>query len=297
MPVIGNIFGQQTSAPPTKALGSYVVPVKMGIEVEIEDFQGVSSDEVTTRWNVIPDNSLRNSGLEFVLKKPLYGDVLESAIKALDETLSSASFSLSHRCSVHVHIDFRSTEIECVETFFMLYMLLEPALYTISSKDRYNNIYCPGLTHTTDLIKTAAIGFASNDMNGLVNSWNKYTGINLLPLASLGSIEIRTHSGTGTGSDILEWTQILNCIYAASLMLSVEDINKVSSPQELLDLVFIDELIPKLMCDNLLRYWNSSKLNLIYYNLITTVLEDNRTAEHTAGGLDNQAVTELFRRS
>ena len=161
MPVIGNIFGQQISAPPTKALGSYVVPVKMGIEVEIEDFGGVVSDEVNSRWNVIPDNSLRNSGLEFVLKKPLYGDVLESAIKALDETLSSSSFSLSHRCSVHVHIDFRSTEIECVETFFMLYMLLEPALYTISSKDRYNNIYCPGLRYVLILVQVQVVIFLS----------------------------------------------------------------------------------------------------------------------------------------
>jgi hypothetical protein len=242
----------------------------MGLELELEGWDNTRDNSVLNKhWNILGDSSLRNSGVEFVLKTPKYGYPLEQAIDNMSQYLDSQSFSVSHRCSVHCHIDFRDAEIDKIERFFLLYMLLEPALYTVSSKDRYSNIYCPGLTHTTYALQQAAIHIAAGNIDNLVRSWNKYSGINFCSLATFGSIEIRTHAGTTSGEDIRNWARILNEVYHAACVLSKKEINNLATPEEVVYSVFRDKDLQELMlCENLFIYWNSSCLNRSYFNLI-----------------------------
>lgn len=290
MPKVNEIFpvGSGTTAQSTSK--AYAVPLLMGIEVELEGWDGHSiSDEAHSRWNVIADHSLRNNGVEFVLRQPKQGKALEDAISILGRTIEGRSLSLSHRCSVHCHIDFREATTETVEKFFLLYMLLEPSLYTISSKDRYSNIYCPGLTHTTQLLQNAAIHLPEGRLEHLLNFWAKYTGINLCPLSNLGSIEIRTHRGTANVEDILQWTRILNYMYAAAVNLTKEEINSFQTPDQLVETVFPDDLQDSIMCDNLLLFWNSVTLNRTFYNLVGQVI-GKQTKQPEAGNSVQDAI-------
>lgn len=273
MSLIRQIFGHGRSQVGSRPNEFYPINAKMGLELEVENLSAIDiPDHVEEAWSVIADNSLRDGGREFVHRRPLYGPKLVDSLKVLSEFLQTTPARLSHRCSLHCHIDFRDRTPEEVEKFFLLYMLVEPALYTVSNKDRYNNIYCPGLSHTTELVKDSACLFFGGNMDSLVNNWEKYTGINLQALGTLGSVEIRTHSGSMQFEDLYMWTKLLNCLYKACIDLSKEDINKLSSPEDLAEL-FTPDLKQNILCDNMYQYWDNARLNLVYYNLVPKAAE------------------------
>lgn len=293
MPQISTLFDKPVPKLAKKLTPEYATPLLMGLEIEVEQWQGAELPTTLNKsWELIRDNSLRNEGVEFVMRKPKHSAYLIKAISEISSFLDSHPFELSHRCSVHCHIDFRGADTDTLEKFFLLYMLLEPSLYTVSSKDRYNNIYCPGITHTTGLLQQAAIGFAREEWTMLSSSWNKYTGINLHPLISQGSVEIRTHQGTGSGEDLLLWTRILNYIYHAATQLDKETIYNLSSPEELVSVVFsAEDLRSTMLCDNLYTFWSSVMLNMQYYKLVPQVLMS--MPEYAEADQQNNSNTEL----
>lgn len=292
MPSVAEIYGFNVPSEVKKEHSNYACNVRMGLELELEGFRGADNSSILNKhWNIIGDSSLRNSGVEFVLKSPKQGYPLEQAIDNMSQYLDLHSFDVSHRCSVHCHIDFRDADITDIERFFLLYMLLEPALYTVSSKDRYSNIYCPGLTHTTYALQQAAIAIASGDINRLVHHWNKYSGINFCSLSRFGSIEIRTHEGTTSGEDVRNWARILNAVYHASRVLSKEDINALATPEELVQSVFADRELQELMlCENLFTYWESSCLNRSYFNLIPQLPTQRAASGDVLQGVDVETI-------
>lgn len=265
---LSSIFGWSKSDNGIKDVDEYGSPLFMGLEIELENHREVPPSTVSRHWNAILDNSLRNSGIEFVNNAPKRGSTLLNAIHTLFDFIGTQDYRLSHRCSLHCHIDFRGADEDTLKKFFILYMLLEPALYTVSSKDRYHNIYCPGLSHTTEVIQQAAIGFYEGKIVQLARGWCKYTGINLHRLSDLGTVEIRTHHGSLDRDDVINWTRILNYMYTAAVEFDEDALNKVSAPDELVAMVFPPDLRDVMYCGNLQRYWDSAKLNLAYFNVM-----------------------------
>lgn len=269
---IKQLFGIGGDPTSPKTIDAFGHSCLMGLEVELEGYH-ITSDRLGSSWNIIRDNSLRNNGAEFVLRNPKQGQSLLNAISELTTHLQDHSYSISHRCSVHCHIDFRGDTVETVRKFFKLYMLLEPSLYTISSKDRYMNIYCPGLSHATHQLMWAGCRLYSED--GLVllaQRWSKYTGINLHSLTSLGTIEIRTHKGTASEEDLVKWVRVLNYIKTSALYLDEEFLDNVEDCVELINIVFPEDLRREMLTDNLLQFWHSVKINRAYFNLMPQVL-------------------------
>ena len=251
----------------------FAIPCFMGIEVELEGM--TSLPESVKLWSIKSDGSLRNNGVEFVSVKPLAGKELVQAIDEFREIISVFPSSSSHRCSVHCHIDFSKNTVEETRKFYKLYTLLEPSLYTVSSKTRYHNIYCPGLTHATEQIRLAALALYSDESFAVeAKRCNKYSGINLASLNTFGTIEIRTHSGTRDANEILEWCRILNCVKAAALSLPEEVIDDLRSPEGVLQAVYSSypDLLTTMGSENLYRYWKSAQLNLDYFNAIHNYL-------------------------
>jgi len=245
----------------------------MGVELEAEGYSG-RYDEGLDAWNVIEDHSLRNRGVEFVHKVPLRGIQLHDSIDELGRCLSGYSLNISHRCSMHVHIDVRNFTIAELERLYRLYVLFEPALYHIGAKDRYENIYCPGLTHATEQVKQAAQAFSVKSFNNLVDYGCKYTGFNFLPIATQGSVEIRTHAGTLRTEDMHTWVDVLGSLVAYARECSLEDINKLSSlpPEQAAAVVWESRLINYVVCPALHNYWENTKLNLLYMDLVDEAL-------------------------
>lgn len=272
MKTIKELFGVSGNSCRAHTTADFGHSCYMGLELEVEDY--TSSDEPPKGWNRIGDGSLRNNGVEFVMRSPKANQYLLSCIEDISQHLNQNSFSTSHRCSVHCHIDFRDATTEQVRKFFKLYMLLEPALYTMSSKDRYMNIYCPGLTHTSYQVELAGKYMRSEaGLLHLARSWSKYTGINLAALSSFGSIEIRTHSGTGSAEDLRDWVRVLNYLKTSAMFMNEEDIDSITTPEEVAELVFPQELRHAILVPNLRTFFNSALTNLSYFNLVGQVVD------------------------
>lgn len=272
MSTVSELLGVPRTRVIKKHTEGFASPCYMGLEVEIEGYDILQS--YLGDWNIVRDGSLREEGAEFVLSSPLCGERLLTAISVLSEHLGERGYNTSHRCSVHCHIDFTKNTLEDVRKFFFLYALLEPSLYTVSDKERYSNIYCPGLSHATMQVVNAAGLLRNNAMLSQVGRyWNKYTGINLASLSRFGTIEIRTHSGTGEGDDLVRWVRILNFIKHAAVVMKEGDILAIRSPEELVANIFPPSLADIMLTDNLHTYWNSAKTNVAHFLALEQVME------------------------
>lgn len=249
--------------------------IYMGLELEVENYTYDYGDRVLQYWNIIEDHSLRNHGAEFVLSSPQRGRALYTAIDELSCYIEGKHLELSHRCSLHVHIDARTMTIEDIEKIYRLYVLFEPALYHVGQKERYENIYCPGMTHATEQIKEAAQAFSVKKLEHLVYSGCKYTGFNFLTLDSLGTLEIRTHSGSLRGNEIQAWVRVLQAIIKYAKDHTLEEIKALAhlTAESALREVWDDwELFQIVSCPSLYRYWENAKLNLLYMDMIDKLL-------------------------
>ena len=271
MNTVSEVFGHPLPSPNKE--------VFMGLELEVEGWDEFARvpDRFLDTWNIIPDHSLRNNGIEFVHKAPLRGEELSVSVDALSEVLSTFSnLSLSHRCSLHCHIDCRDMTVVQIESLYRIYTMLEPALYYVGVKDRYDNIYCPGLSHATEQVKQSGVCFASRDMHRFIRHGCKYTGFNFLPLAEQGSVEIRTHSGTLNGQDVVNWVDILQGITTFAKTQTLDDVKFLSTllPDEVIDIVFhgYERAGNLLRCPALYDYWENAKLNILYLDLIDEML-------------------------
>lgn len=253
-------------------------PYLLGLEVELEGFSPEASlpNYMRANWTLKGDSSLRNNGMELVTSGGKRGSQLVIALRDLGEYFKEESLVVSHRCSLHTHIDMREATLEEVERFFLLYMLLEPVLYDAGGKERYWSIYCPGLTHTTESIKRAAIAFNSNDFRQITSTWNKYTGINFCRLPDLGTVEIRTHRGTTDIQEITNWCSILTHIKEASKRFSLQDIEAMSSNASMvLSSVFPPVIINSLNTELYYNLYNNIIYNYKYYNYIIYIINSN----------------------
>lgn len=234
----------------------------VGIEVEVENARGAES---TRLWNVIRDSSLRDDGREFVLRAPIAGKDLRDAFMELSTLIHSVpSIVVSERCSVHVHVDVRDFTTTQLSNLLTTYVAAESALYMLGGKDRYDNIYCPGITAALEqmsVMRRVLSGDQEQIWRG-VHDWCKYTGINLRSVESQGSVEFRAHEGTLDPRRILRWTNIL--LLMADYATTVEDPSTVlqhaqEGPENFLRRVFAH------MADHLLEdgvYYQYHKNNL-----------------------------------
>lgn len=165
---------------------------RLGVEVELENIR--SRMPASRYWEVKSDGSLRNSGAEFVFREPLGGKDLYDACINLDSMLYDKNPDPSWRCSVHVHIDVRDLTPSQVKKFILVYATLERILFDASGWQRYRNNFCCALGFAQQQVETLSRLWTLPDnrlLQRLVESWSKYSAINLIPMRTFGSIEIR----------------------------------------------------------------------------------------------------------
>jgi hypothetical protein len=180
---------------------------KVGIEVEVEEYSGLTN---LKDWAVVGEAMLIN-GAEFVLREPLAGAKLSSAVKTLCGKLTTEVFT--QRCSVHIHVDVREfTHLERMK-FITLYTMFEPLLMTLLKEGREGNVFCLPIAHSHQMeealikLSTGVWDFDDIGMNNY-----KYGSINLASVSRLGSLEFRALHGTGDADEILRWVRLHTAI-------------------------------------------------------------------------------------
>jgi len=112
--------------------------------------------------------------------------------------------SFGPRTSVHVHVNAQDMEPSQVKALTMLYCVFENVLFNFVGKNRSKNIFCVPIADTTLMreVKRRSIGT-------IVDGWSKYTGFNLKPLASKGTIEFRHMHGSSDHVKLSRWIRLI----------------------------------------------------------------------------------------
>lgn len=228
----------------------------VGIEIETETKNGYHYlDEVMKYWGVHPDGSLRNNGVEYVLREPLnpFGKEYKAALDAFAAQAKATKFIDSTYTSVHVHLNMLEKEVRNVFNFFTLYFIFEDVLGEYCGADRDGNLFCLK-TSKAEATYRLVRDFAKSVDDGSVNTWvhrnleanrAKYSGLNIVPLRTQGSAEVRTHAGCNDTNLIDRWVKILMMLYskADTFLNPVEIVNRLQgyhSKRKFLDSIFED---------------------------------------------------------
>jgi len=192
----------------------------IGLEVEVERVETSSSLGNTIEgslWTNTEDGSLRNNGREFV-SLPIRGDLIPASINFLrnflEQSPSTRGYEFSDRTSVHVHMNVQDCTVDELLSLLYLYTLVEPILYEYAGRARFDSIFCVPITEShldNRLVKVIneLKKPKSNSVIEHINSWMKYTGLNLLPLLRYGTIEFRHLNGTLDNKRLMTWINLL----------------------------------------------------------------------------------------
>lgn len=182
------------------------------LECEIEGLSPGDCAKIGGNWKAISDNSLRNSGAEFINSTGKSTLELMEDFRYLQATLKPKPEldPFSQRTSTHVHVNVCNIAPEQVRTLVLLYALYEELFFAMVHPCRRDNIHCVPLTETA---------FPKNyreRLDGMLNMWHKYTALNLKRLTDLGTVEFRHHHGTGDAEELGRWVQVLENLWKLS---------------------------------------------------------------------------------
>lgn len=121
----------------------------VGIEME---YEGVHDPFVLdwgwSRWRCDEDPSLRDGGVEFI-SLPTKENMIDAALKQLDEIITEFSPEVNVRCGMHVHINMTDRTLGDIFKIGTLYGLVEPYIFAKYAPGREDNHFCVPLWYNT----------------------------------------------------------------------------------------------------------------------------------------------------
>ena len=164
---------------------------EIGIEVELE---GQGLKVAVNGWLTEGDGSLRNYGVEFILREPLSKKDAYIRLDGLYKSLKKNSIlNISDRCAVHIHVNCQNMEIKQVFNYISLYLILEDLILSWCGEEREGNLFCLRAKDAEWLIYSL-IGDKKNwGVFETVTNRNsfKYASINVASIRYYGSLEFR----------------------------------------------------------------------------------------------------------
>lgn len=215
--------------------GGYVPIYKegnVGIEIEVE---GRSLPIVGGHWTTKEDHSLRGEAKEYVLREPLTTDKLPNALIHLEKGLAKSQLQMSHRTSVHVHMNCEKLFAQEVYNLIALFFFFEEFLISFSGEERKGNMYCLKCSDAEYLpMRICQTLIEQQYFSGLAGDDIRYSALNLKAISQFGSAEFRSFRGTTSANEILEWVAILTDLIKAT--------EKFNNPLEIITLYEQDKI-------------------------------------------------------
>lgn len=193
-----------------------------GVELEIENVPNFDEMIVSGIYHE-EDGSLRNHGREFITK-PMTPSVLYHVLSSFFTKNKFTENNYSERTSVHLHANCLDLTLDQLATVLLLYQVYEPLFYAYVGHDRDKNIFCIPWAETA-LTYAVINSIKEGKIDGL-RQWQKYTGLNLLPLFELGTIEFRHMAGTPDINFMFNWFNLVGSLFAFARKTSLEETKK-----------------------------------------------------------------------
>ena len=186
----------------------------IGLELETENCTWSSETYTKTlkAFNIdtATDGSLRGVAYEFITK-PMRSD---SAMNALTDYFAATGFTEANytdRCSIHVHVNCTDMSSEQLSSIALLYTVVEEVLFQYVGRHRDSNIYCIPWNQCRQHLDL--VNRFLTDPSRVLGKWNKYTALNLIPLARYGTVEFRQMYGTADMTVISKWVNIIGALF------------------------------------------------------------------------------------
>lgn len=179
----------------------------IGIEVEVENVLHIDPNIPLGFWEIAEDGSLRNNGREFkTVALPMR--YAQHALTQLSNGLN-ASVDFSVRTSVHVHQDVRGMTLNQLICLLLTYTTVESLLFKFAGNNRRNSIYCVPLRETDLMDRWSSHQVMVKQLRQINANWHKYSALNLLPIATFGTVEYRHMPGTLDIKRLLIWLDLI----------------------------------------------------------------------------------------
>lgn len=192
-------------------------PGEIGIELEYEG-SNLPKKGYEVFWARTADNSLRGDSGEFVLRKPVSRDNLDTALGELDKAfhMSNTKIVPTYRAGTHVHINVQELSTVQLISYFVMYFMFENLLLKICSPERTGNHFCLRLRDASSLADLLA-EFIKNPSIGLFQSDNyRYAALNVNSIPKFGSLEFRALESTTDWKKLTKWVDLLLALKQAS---------------------------------------------------------------------------------
>lgn len=216
----------------------------VGIELEMENF----SEDIPSAFggvNFTTDGSLRNYGIEAVTK-PIPIKNVPPFLNAFFKKFEITDSNYTDRCSTHVHFNVQDITLEQLKSICLVYQTVERLLFKFVGNERDKSIFC---------VPWYQSGLTWNIVNKLnlsifesTRRWMKYSALNLIPVATQGTLEFRHLHGTCDTKLITQWIHLIAGIFEYSINtvgIQVEEeiivMNTISNYTEWLHRIFKDQ--------------------------------------------------------
>lgn len=195
----------------------------VGVEIEMENLSPLYFSELPA-VRVVNDGSLRGASSCEVVTEVLPASKVEYVLYQVKNTIDICKRELSlkdedvfsHRTSVHVHLNMSDTTVNDVEKLIVLYMAVEPHLFTTLFPSREQSNFC--VPYYTML-----------PQNPLRSVGSKYWAVNKRTLSTYGTLEFRQMHGNCDVGLIMKWINIILALKDASLRFSWTEIESYIS--------------------------------------------------------------------
>lgn len=200
-----------------------------GIEIETESLDKYD-DPFFLNWKVKEDHSLRNFGREYILNKPCVFEDVGKVLKEFDTVTKEVGIKFIEdrmSTSVHVHVNMQNETFLTLGNFVVIFTFFEDILIDFCGDKRRSNMFCLTTRYAEGIYRRLQRFFEGLDTGSynpilqLNEDTAKYSALNIVPLKTLGSVEIRTMRGVTDIDKIKQWIGIINSMLKASKMPSL----------------------------------------------------------------------------
>lgn len=216
---IGSLLPSNSNAPaPITTTGRLI-----GVEIEAEKVTSWDNDwALDSGWLITTDDSLRNSGREFITK-PLRPDQLMPMLLSFYSEFDKWKWQATKRTGIHIHVDARDFTPKQLSAAATAYILSEVAFFDQVGPEREENIYCvpwyradSDVSHVANFVRqifstpdTKPKSTGPKSINHLLKMLKdylcKYSAWYLEPLTRFGTIEFRHAPTFQSAQKLYDW--------------------------------------------------------------------------------------------
>lgn len=183
---------------------------EFGIEIEVEG--GPFPEGAPANWNRVEDHSLRNGGVEYVIRNPLREDNVRSALELLQDFLRDTPLNFTYRTSVHIHVNVQDMTVKQWVNFLVAFTILEEALVDVVGPRRAGNKFCLRAVDADETLRQVRDNLRSGNLAQGLSGDLKYASMNIVATLTHGTLEFRAMEGNLDVDRITQWVNVLSRI-------------------------------------------------------------------------------------